>query len=321
MTLEKRGPLHTPERHHNSTRTRLSYYPGCTLKTTAQNLEASALAAAEVLGIELVELPRWNCCGVVSSLADDDLIHHVAPVRNLIRAQEASASGLVDDETRLVTLCTMCFNTLKRTNARVRENADDLEKINGLMYREEDYEGNIDVVHFLEILRDLGQETIREAVKMPLAGLKVAPYYGCTMLRPKEIGIDDPEDPTIQEDLLRALGAELVDNPYKKVCCGSYQTVPDKYAVAELTHDILTHARVAGADAVATCCPLCTFNLDNRQREVVEKYPAHEPLPVVYITQLMALAFGPPPECMRFDLNYTDPRALLLSSSLVEEEA
>jgi len=300
---------------------RLPYYPGCTLKTTAKNLEVSALASAEALGIELIELPRWNCCGVVSSLADDDLIHHVAPIRNLVRVQEMNAAGLVDGEMRLVTLCSMCFNTLKRANARLQENPDDLQTINDFMYLEEDYEGGVEVVHFLEILEDVGQEVIGEAVKVPLVGLKVAPYYGCTILRPKGIGIDDPEDPTIQDRLLTVLGAEPVDNPYKKVCCGSYQTVQNKAIVAELGYGILTHARAAGAEVITTCCPLCAFNLDNRQREIQREHPEFEPIPVVYITQLLALAFGLSSEYCRFDLNYTDPRPLLISKNLMKEEA
>lgn len=320
MTPEKRDSKKPSGRGGPAAKTRLPYYPGCTLKTTAQNLESSALAAAEALGIELVELPRWNCCGVVYSLAEDDLMHHVAPVRNLVRAQEMSASGAVDDNARLVTLCSMCFNTLKRANARVRENADDLETINDFMYLEDDYAGSVDVVHFLEILRDLGSEAVGEAVKVPLEGLKVAPYYGCTMLRPKEVGIDDPEDPTVQEDLLRALGAEPVDNPYKKVCCGSYQVVQSRDVVIDLAHDILGHARAAGADVITTCCPLCAFNLDSRQNEIAETRPGFEPIPVLYITQLMALAFALSAERCRFDLNRTDPRPLLSGKGLMREE-
>ena len=142
----------------------------------------------------------------------------------------------------------------------------------------------MEVVHFLEILRDLGPEVIGSKVKEPLEGLRVAPYYGCTLLRPKEIGIDDPENPTIQNDIIGALGAEVVDNPYKTVCCGSYQTVQEKVAVAKLAHDILSHARAAGADVVTTFCPLCAFNLDNRQREVRELDPGFEPMPVLYAT-------------------------------------
>ncbi len=321
MTSENTNSPRAVGEASRSKKTRLPYYPGCTLKTTAKNLEDSALATAEALGIELVELPRWNCCGVVTSLTDDDLMHHVAPIRNLIRVQEMNAAGLADGETRLVTLCSMCFNTLKRSNARVRERPEDLTSLNDFMYLEEDYDGSVEVVHFLEILADLGAEEIGRRVKTPLTGLGVAPYYGCTLLRPKEIGIDDPERPTIQNDILQALGAELIDNPYKTVCCGSYQTVQDKHAVAELAHGILTHARAAGADVLTTFCPLCAFNLDNRQREIVERHPDFETIPVLYATQLMALAFGLGPESCRFDLNFVDPRPMLSSKGIMKEEA
>jgi len=297
----------------------LPYYPGCTLKTTAKNLEDSALAVAGALGIELVELPRWNCCGVVTSLTDDDLMRHLGPLRNLIRVQEMNADGVVADEMRIVALCSMCFNALKQTNARLAERPEDLEKLNGIMYLEEDYEGGVEVVHFLEILRGIDPETIRDRVKRPLEGLRVSPYYGCTLLRPKGIGIDDPESPTAQDEIVRLLGAEVVDNPKRTVCCGSYQTVANKEAVADLAYDILTSARAAGADVVTTFCPLCAFNLDNRQREVRERHPDFEHIPVLYLTQLMALAFGLGEEACRFDLNHVDPTDVLEGARLVKE--
>lgn len=316
---DKTGAQGEGRRRAGSRKTRLPYYPGCTLKTTAKNLEDSALAVAAALGIELVELPRWNCCGVVASLTDDDLMRHLAPLRNLIRVQEMNADGLLDGETRLVALCSMCFNTLKRTNARVAERPEDLEKLNSLMYLEEDYDGGVEVVHFLEILREMDPETIRANVKRKLEGLRVAPYYGCTLLRPRGIGIDDPERPTAQDNIIRLLGAEVVDNPRKTVCCGSYQTVENKEAVANLTYDILTHARAAGADLVTTFCPLCAFNLDNRQRVVAERHPDFEPMPVLYATQLMALAFGLGEDACRFDLNYVDPTDVLDEARMLKE--
>ncbi len=319
MTPEQTDTARAAPEGANAKAVRLPYYPGCTLKTTAKNLEDSALAVAGALGMELVELPRWNCCGAVTSLTDDDLMRHVAPIRNMVRAQEAGESGLVDD-TRLVTLCSMCFNALKWSNARIAGNPEDLKSVNEFMYLEEDYLGRVEVVHFLEILRELGPEAVAERVRAPLSGLRVAPYYGCTLLRPRDVGIDDPERPTVQQELLAAMGADVVDNPYKTVCCGSYQTVQDRYAVAELTHDILSHARAAGAEAVTTFCPLCAFNLDNRQRDVLEKHPDFEPMPVLYFTQLMAVAFGLDPAVCRFDLNHTDPRPLLRSKGLVKEE-
>ncbi len=296
---------------------KISYFPGCTLKTSAQNFETSAIASAKVLDVEMVELPRWNCCGVVTSLATDDLIHHVAAIRDLVRVQEMNKNGLVKDNYRLLTLCSMCFHTLKRANLRVQENPDDLKTINDFMYLEEDYEGKVEVIHFLELLRDtIGFDKVKEKVKKPLGGLKIAPYYGCMLLRPKEVGIDDPEEPTVQKNLLGALGAENVDNAYGKRCCGSYQTVRDKYVVADLAYDILSRARLEGADAISLSCPLCAFNLDNRQREVVEKYPDFTPMPVFYFTQLMALAFGLNEEVCGFDLNYIDPRPLLKEKKL-----
>jgi len=294
---------------------KLPYYPGCTLKTTAKNFEDSALAVAKTLGIELVELPKWNCCGTVFSLTADDLIHHLAPIRNLIRVQELNENGTLNDEHRLITLCSMCYNTLKQANLRMKENPEDLTKLNDLMYLEEDYRGEVEVVHFLSLLQEMGFEKVK--VKMPLKGLQVAPYYGCMLLRPKEVAIDDPEDPTIEADLLSALGAEVVDNPYKKVCCGSYQTVQDKWVVADLAYDILTHAQREGAEAMVTSCPLCAFNLDNRQREVKEKHPDFKEIPIFYFTQLMAVAFGIDKKYCRFDLNYINPEPLLVKKSLL----
>lgn len=296
---------------------KIPYYPGCTLKTKAKNFETSALAVARKLGIELVELPRWNCCGTVYSLTDDDLIHHVAPIRNLIRVQEMNRNGLVEDEHRLVNLCSMCFNTLKRSNLRVLENSDDLEKINNLMYLEDDYQGKVEVIHFLELLRGTGFEKIKENVTNPLEGLKIAPYYGCMLLRPKEVGIDDPEDPVVEAELLKALGAEAIDNPYKKVCCGSYQTIQNKKAVSGLAYDILSHAQGAGADAISLSCPLCAFNLDSRQKEIKEEHPDFKQIPVFYFTQLMAIGFGLDEECYGLDLNYVNPEPLLVERNVI----
>jgi len=214
-------------------------------------------------------------------------------------------------------LCSMCYNALKRTNLRVKENPEDLQKINDFMYLEDDdYELNVDVIHFLDLLKEIGVEKIREKVVKPLNGLKVLPYYGCMLLRPKEVGIDDPEEPNLQENILAALGAEPIDSPYRKVCCGSYLTVDNKYVVVELAYKILSHAQKAGAQALTTSCPLCAFNLDNRQKEIKEKYPGFKNIPVFYFTQLMALAFGLSNECYGFDLHHTKPEPLLKEKQL-----
>lgn len=297
---------------------KIPYFPGCTLKTTAKNFEISALEVSKVLDIELIELPKWNCCGTVTSLTSDDLMHHLAPIRDLIRVEEMNESGLVDNEFRVVALCTMCFNVLKRSNQRIKERPDEFKKLNDFMYLEKDYQGKVEVIHYMELLRDLDFSKVSEKVKKPLKGLKVSPYYGCLMLRPKEVGIDDPESPTIQGDLLSSIGAEVIDNPFKTRCCGSYQTVRDKYAVAELAYDIITRARKNGAEMITSSCPLCLFNLADRQKEVMERHPEFEPMPVLYFTQLMALAFGLDEKYFGFEDNFIDPRPLLREKGLLK---
>jgi len=245
---------------------KLLYYPGCTLKTSAKNLEKSAFAIAEALGHEMKEMEDWTCCGVVSSLTDDDLMHHLAPLRNLVHAED-------EGEETIVTLCDMCCNTLKQTNLRVKEISDDLETLNAFMDRENDYKGTVKVLHFLEFLRDeVGFDVLKKKVKNPLKGMKIMPYYGCMLLRPRDVAIDDAEEPTIMSDLLRALGAEVIDNPFKIECCGSYHTIEEKKLVSDRAYRITNFAVDRGSDAIMLSCPLCRFNLDVRGKEAEKLY-------------------------------------------------
>ncbi len=271
---------------------KIPYFPGCTLKSFARKFEESAIAAAKCLDIEFVEIPRWNCCGVVSSLATDDIIHHVAPIRNFVRVLEMNQQGIVRDNKRLLTLCSMCYNTLKRSNNRMKNSPDDLKVVNDFMSNEIDYDGSVELIHFLSLLREIGFDKIQSKVVNPLRNLKVAGYYGCMLLRPKDIGIDHHETPTIMEDFIRSLGAEAVEWRCRHKCCGSYLTLNSKDTVVNLGYDILTDAQRSGADIVITSCPLCAFNLDNRQKDIKGKYPDFKNIPVVYFTQLMTVAFG-----------------------------
>jgi len=291
---------------------KISYYPGCTLKSTAKNFEDSALCSLRQLGLEVDELGRWNCCGTVYSLAADDLIHHVAPARNLIHSQEAKADVLM-------TLCAMCYNTLKRTNERLRKNVEDRETINRFMDAEGlAYNGGTKVLHLLELLRDeVKFENVAKKVVKPLTGLKVASYYGCLLVRPKEIGLDDVENPQVLENLMTALGAQAVDFPLKTECCAAFQTVDSPAIVAGRTYKILTSARRQGADVVAVSCPLCAFNLDNRQKETADLYPDFRGLPILYFTQLLGLALGCGEDTLRFDLQFVDPRPALKARGLL----
>lgn len=289
----------------------IAYYPGCTLKTTAQGLETSALAAAEALGLRLVELERWNCCGTVQSLATDNIMNNLAAARNLVRTKEAGYD-------RFVTLCSICYNTQKSVNKIFRDDEEKRTKINAFMYEEPDYEGDVDVLHLLELIRDeVGFDNVRARVTKPLSALKVVPYYGCLLLRPKAIALDSQENPTVMERLLEATGAKVVDDPYKSECCGTYHTVSNIDIVAEHAYRIVRSAGQRGADALATTCPLCQFNLDRRQKEVGEKYPGLKPIPVFYFTQLLCIALGLGEEPCRFDLHHIDPRPLLAEKGLL----
>jgi heterodisulfide reductase subunit B len=291
----------------------LLYYPGCTLKTSAKNLEKSAFAIAESLGYKFIEMEDWTCCGVVASLTNDDLMHHLAPLRNLIHAEDQG-------EDKIITLCDMCCNTLKQTNLRMKEIPEDLETLNSFMDRENDYKGTVKVIHFLEFLRDeIGFNVIKKNVKNPLKNMKIMPYYGCMMLRPREVAIDDAEEPTIMRDLLFALGAEPVDNPYKIECCGSYHTIEEKKLVSNRAHKITKYALDKNADSIVLSCPLCRFNIDVRGKEAEKMYNDYKQVPVYYYTQLIAVALGLDSEYYGFEEHSVDPILLLKKKGIFEK--
>ena len=276
---------------------KIGYYPGCTLKTKAKNLEDSALASLEALGVEVVEIERWNCCGAVYNLADDDLIHYLAPVRDLIRAKDQGFDTIV-------TLCSMCYNTLARANILMSQDEEKRNTLNTFMEEESDYAGEVKVMHMLPFLRDeIGWDKVREAVSAPLTDLKLAPYYGCTLTRPRDIEIDDSPDPQIFEDFVAALGATAVPFNEAETCCGSYNILSNPDAAINAVANILSSADKQKPDAMILSCPLCEYNLSRHQGDVK--------LPVFYFTQLMALALGLDPEKSRFDLNPEASRIFL----------
>lgn len=272
-----------------------SFFPGCTLKTRAKNLERSALAAMAGLGLDLVELPSWNCCGAVYSLADDDLIHRLAPVRILMRAREQKMQGLV-------TLCSMCYNTLAGANRMMKLDADKRETINRFMDDEEDYHGEVEVIHLLNLIRDeIGWDALRKRTRVSLGALTLAPYYGCTLQRPREIGIEPTGSFKLMRTLLEGLGATVVDFPDADRCCGSYEVLVNPSASASAAGAILSRAAKAGADALVVTCPLCEFNLGKKQDTLLKEEKIKKPVPIFYFTQLLAFALGLDPEVCGFD--------------------
>lgn len=254
-----------------------SYFPGCTLKTKGKDLDQYARAAAAALGFELAELPQWQCCGAVYPMAKDEIATRLSSVRALMAAKEAGSE--------LVTLCSACHHVIKRVNLDIQNDADIRDKVNRYLQTEEPYSGETGVLHYLEVLRDkVGFDVLKEKVVKPLTGMKIGAYYGCLLLRPgKEMGFDNPENPTIIEDFIRAIGAEPVIYARRNECCGGYCTLENKDYAKKQVNAIMDNAKAQGAEILITACPLCMYNL---------KENATDGLPVKYFTELLAEALG-----------------------------
>ena len=260
----------------------VAYYPGCTLKTNAKVFEESLINAFNKIGIKLKELNKWYCCGTVYSLATDNLMYRLAAIRNLIKTKEEGFS-------KLIVPCSICYNTLKQANLMAKNDEEAMAKINAFMDEEPDYDGSVEVLHPLQILA-MKLDEIKSMVKKPL-NKNYACYYGCLLLRPKEVAIDEYEMPTIMEKLVEALGGRVTNFPLKNECCGSYNVVSNKEAVVDRVYRIITNARKNNADAIITSCPLCHFNLKEMQREVKKLHPDFVEMPVYYFSELMEKAF------------------------------
>ncbi len=283
---------------------KMPYYPGCSLNTKAKGFDNSARASTRALGLELVELAEWNCCGATFPLLVDNMLDLAGPAQVLVSARQAGQ--------RLAVACSTCYNVLKRTNKVIRENEDSREKLN--FFLEADYSGDLEVLDLLQILRDdIGFDKIKEAVKKSLSGLKVAAYYGCMVLRPPdEVAYEkDPENPRALDDLMIALGAEAVDYSHRGECCGAYLAIKSVEVTAEMSFTILDSAQRSGAELVVTNCPLCQFNLDRMQKTMRSRHAGFQPIPILYFTQLMGIALGLDSEDFELDRHYVDPRPLL----------
>ncbi|MGB9803266.1 CoB--CoM heterodisulfide reductase iron-sulfur subunit B family protein [Desulfofundulus sp.] len=286
---------------------RIPYFPGCTLHSKAKGLDDSTRGSLAALGVELNELSQWTCCGTVFPLAQDNYIGMVAAARILANAAREGGG-------KLVTVCSFCYHVLKRVNNVIKNNLEARRKLND--YLEENYTGDIRPVHPLEICKeDVGFDTIRNKVTRSLDGLKVACYYGCMLVRPaSEMNFDDPENPTIMEELVSALGAEVIEYPNKTTCCGSYQILHDNALVMQKVEEILQSATNRGAEAIVTSCPLCQFNLDWFQKKILQKKNSFKTIPVLYFTQLLGLALELPQEKLGLEQHYVDPRPLLVGA-------
>ena len=264
----------------------LIYYPGCTVKSYAKDYENIALKVLEKLGAKIIEMPDWTCCGVVPGLVEDVPVQIISPIRNLSRAQEFAKK--VGDGGMLFSLCSMCYNSLKSADIKIKNNSVLRERLNRFLTDEAPYEGEIKITHVLEILHKvIGTEKIKSMVKTPLRGIKIGAFYGCLLLRPREVALDDSEDPSIMEELVMSIGAEPVDYPYRTECCGSYNVVRVPNVTKEVSSRIIQSAKKHGADILVTTCPLCYFNLEEASKSNGKGAPK-----LFYLAELMAVSLG-----------------------------
>ena len=263
-----------------------SYYPGCTLRTKARDLDEYARASATALGFELEEIENWQCCGGVYPLGTDEIATKLSSVRALNQAKEKGQD--------LVTICSACHHVIKRVNDDMKNVEDIRTRANNYMQLEAPYEGETTVLHYLEVLRDrVGFDKLKEKVVNPLTGKKIGAYYGCLLLRPGKImAFDDPENPRIMEDFIRALGAEPVIYPYRNECCGGYISLKEKEMSQNMCEKIEESAAGFGADMLITACPLCKYNLNKN---------SGNKMPVYYFTELLAEALGVKEEVAKRD--------------------
>ncbi|MGQ9574120.1 MAG: CoB--CoM heterodisulfide reductase iron-sulfur subunit B family protein [Thermoguttaceae bacterium] len=284
---------------------RYAFYPGCSLDCSSVAYELSVKAVAEVLGIELVEIDDWNCCGATEYFTQDELVACAVIARNL---------AIVDPRfDQLVAPCAACYLNLKKTDKLMAEDPAMGARINealaagGLHYRP----GTVQVRHLLDVLyTDIGEAAIKDKVVRPLAEIRLAPYYGCQIVRPLD-GFDNPEYPMKLDELLKWLGAEVVDYPVKAHCCGGHMTQISEPQAFELIRRLLQNAVDYEADLIACMCPMCQLNLDAYQGRVNGFFGTEFHVPIVFFTQMVGLAFGLDRGKLGFGKEIVSARAVL----------
>ena len=263
---------------------RYAYFPGCSAESTARDMHQSTLAVAASLGIEMIEPKGWTCCGATAGHQTDRVLAAALPAANLAKIKDMGLDCVVN--------CAACYNRMKVANHEIATESEIRNYVSDAIGR--DYDGSVKIKHFIEVLlEDVGIEKISSAIKQPLKGLKVACYYGCLLVRPpKVVNFDDPENPKSLDKLVKAIGGESIEWPYKVECCGGGLSLSRTDVVVNLTDSILGMAKSAGADCIAVSCPMCQVNLDLRQQDIKKETGRDYQIPVVYITQLLGLGLG-----------------------------
>lgn len=282
---------------------KIAYYPGCSGQGTSVEYDRSTRAVCQALGVELVDVPDWSCCGSTPAHTVNHVLSAALSARNLAQVESLGLD-------KVGTPCPSCLTNL-RTAAHKMEDPQFRDKSNALL--DMPCRNTVDVQSMLQVLTEnVDLEALKARVVNPLTGIKVACYYGCIMNRPPELmKFDHHENPMAMDNLMAALGAEVVPFPLKVECCGASFGIPRRDIVMRLSGKLLDSARGFGADALVTACPLCQMNLDMRQSQINDALHEDFKLPVFYYTQLLGYALGLDRAVLGFEKLCVDPRLVL----------
>ena len=286
-----------------------SYYPGCSLHASGKEYDESTQELFKILRIGLKEVPDWLCCGATPAHNVDELLSLSLCAKNLELSEQVEGD--------LAVACAACFSRLKTAQHKLEENPEKRKQVEYAL--DAPLATDKPVKHLLEILaKDYGLEHLATAMRKSLSGLKVACYYGCLLTRPPEVPqLDCTEAPTIMERVIEAMGAETVKWSHRLECCGANFTLSRPGVVLQLSNEILASAQRAGADCIMVACPLCHANLDIRQKDIEEASGTRYNLPVLYMTQLLALGAGVSAKKLGFDSMMVSPLGLLKEKGLI----
>ena len=279
---------------------KIAYYPGCSGQSTSLEYDLSTRAVCRALGVELVDVADWSCCGSTPAHTVNHVLSAALSARNLALVEQQGMDVVT-------TPCPSCLSNL-RTAAHKMEDAAFRDQANALL--DTPCTKMVETRSVLQVLvEQVAPETIRAKVVKPLTGLKVACYYGCIMNRPPALmQFDNHENPMAMDNLMTMLGAEVVPYPLKVECCGASYGVPRVDIVTKLSGKLLDVGRSLGVDAFVTACPLCQMNLDMRQGQINSSLKEHFRIPIFYYTQLLGYALGIDRKELGFNKLCVNPR-------------
>jgi len=261
-----------------------AYYPGCSLGSTGIEFGTSCLQVAKTLGIDLWEIPDYNCCGASAAHLTNHKLALALPARNLAIAEKEGLDVAIP--------CAACYARFKATAKAVKDSPETQAEIAGMI--DMDYQASGKVISMMDLLaKEITPEAIQAKMVLNLNGMKVASYYGCLLVRPHKIADSgDWENPMAMDEIVTTLGGEAVDWGFKTVCCGAGHVVTNPTVGQDMIYEILRNAELNGAEAIACACPLCGLNLDMRQKQINARHGTKFQIPIYYFTELMALTFG-----------------------------